>query len=949
MSATKVRVLQYIVIILILALASGAGYALYRSKAAVTQKSASKDGLVGYWRFEENTGTAAGDMSGNGNTGTLTNGPTWVDGKNGKAVNFDGTNDYVSAGSPALLDDIATLTTCAWINPETLPADGAYRIIDEKTSGTGGWAFLVYNSSGTLVPGLYRDFSTYDGYWFGTQGIALNTWTHVCLAYDNSSVSNDPVFYINGASISATEVYTPIGTASSDAASTLVIGAYTSAYYFDGSIDEVRMYNRVLSVTEIAAVYGAGVAEVSTSQTGNLTNGLAGIWSFDGTDISGTTAYDRSGNANNGTLTAGPVVAKGKIGQALNFDGTDDYITAGSPASLDDIATLTTCAWVYPETMPSLSGYRIIDRKTSGSAGGWEFWLYNNNGYLVPGVYRYFSSTDGHWFGDADITVGAWSHLCVTYNSSSASNDPVFYVNGVPIATTEYTAPAGTADSDAGEEFRIAWSPSSGFFDGPIDDVRVYNRIFSASEIWDLYQLGASDKINAAGSQLDLFRSGLAAYWKLDENTGTSAADAGTSGKSGTLTNGPTWTTGRIGSGVTFDGTNDYIDIGSSSTLADNLSRFSVSTWFKTSATDCVTVNCAIVSKLSTGSTNTGVGWLLSGNYNGNSLMGQIWFFVQGPTGSYWRSRYTVNQYNDGQWHHALVTFDNSTIVIYIDGVAVDLSADDGGALGSFSNAANVRIGADTDGSYFPGSVDEVRIYDRVLSAEEAAKLYKTTVPDDPDTGLKGYWGFNGVDVSGTTAYDRSGAGINGVLTNGAAPTIGKIGQAINFDGVDDYINVPSAASTDNMTALTLCAWVNPSASQNESYPAVVSKANGTTIFWDLYLTNGASSPFGFGTSFNNSIWKETDTHDVYPGEWSHICGVQPGTSPSAFGLYVNGGLINGTSGGTGSRPSDTGEPIEIGFDPVDGFEFVGKMDEVRVYNRALSASEILDLYNKGK
>src|SRR3990167_9085959 len=63
-------------------------------------------GLVGYWSMNEGTGTVAGDASGNNNRGILTNGPTWVDGKRGKALNFDGVGDYVNAGSAASLDDV---------------------------------------------------------------------------------------------------------------------------------------------------------------------------------------------------------------------------------------------------------------------------------------------------------------------------------------------------------------------------------------------------------------------------------------------------------------------------------------------------------------------------------------------------------------------------------------------------------------------------------------------------------------------------------------------------------------------------------------------------------------------------------------------------------------------------------------------------------------------------
>lgn len=943
MSSTSARILQYIAIILVLAAVSGAGYALYQSRAAVTQKSASEDGLVGYWRFEENTGTAAGDMSGSGNTGTLTNGPTWVDGRYGKGINFDGTNDYVSVGSPASLDDIATLTTCAWIYPETLPADGAYRVIDEKTSGTGGWAFIAYNSGGTLYPGLYRDFSTYDGYWFGTQGITLNVWTHVCLTYDNSSVSNDPVFYIGGASMGATEIYTPIGTANSDAPSTLAIGAYTSAYYFDGAIDEVRIYNRILMASEISAVYGSGVAKMGTSQSGALTNGLVGLWSFNGADISGTTAYDRSVNTNNGTLTGGPVATKGRIGQGVDFDGVDDEIWVADPGvgSVFDFAngsSITLSAWVNPSAFDSTWG-SVITKEVSGglysanyaifhpscSGSSCQIIFYYDAGSCNTTADQMFTTTT------AALIANTWQHIAVTYTFGTANSIKV-YVNGTDAAGTWTTGSGSVAPCQGTENLRIGQNSDGDTFDGRIDDVRIYNRSLSSDEIWGLYQLGESDVVNAADSQGDSLQRGLRAYWKLDENTGTSTADASTSGSTGTLTNGPTWTTGRIGSGVTLDGTNDYIE---TANVADNLSSFSVSAWFKI-PTNCTTTHCPLVSKVAN-LAGGDVGWALVAN---GASKGQLFFLTHGPTINDYNGRYTSATFSDGNWHHALVTHDNGTIVMYVDGMLrTDMIDTAAGTPGSFSNSNNVRIGTDYDGNYYQGSVDEVRIYDRTLSAEEAAKLYKTTIPNDPDTGLGVYYPFNGPDISGTTVYDRSGAGKHATLTYGPVPAIGKIGQGVSFDGTDDFIEIANSVGITG--SRTVSFWMKPD----------VVDANNRRVF---YSADSTTSDFMVVIFSDGFLYVTTD--DVYSpiqrqttsafsvGQWHHIAITK--TTNNINEIYVDGAAA-GTVMSDYTTAGD-GTVTEIGGS-VYTDDFDGTMDDVRVYSRVLTATEILDLYNKGR
>jgi hypothetical protein len=78
-----------------------------------------QSGPVGWWKFDESSGTTAADSSGSGNTGSLINGPVWTSGQIGNALSFDGSNDVVNAGSSASLDDLPALTLSAWINPAT--------------------------------------------------------------------------------------------------------------------------------------------------------------------------------------------------------------------------------------------------------------------------------------------------------------------------------------------------------------------------------------------------------------------------------------------------------------------------------------------------------------------------------------------------------------------------------------------------------------------------------------------------------------------------------------------------------------------------------------------------------------------------------------------------------------------------------------------------------------
>jgi hypothetical protein len=193
--------------------------------------------LVGWWEFDEGSGTTAGDSSGYGNTGTV-NGAAWVDGRIGKALSFDGTDDGVvaSVGSGSLAMGGNQLTVAAWIYPTSTSA------WDRIVVRAGSYYFSRYNVD-TRV-GLYLMGSTPEG-WTYFVGAPINAWTHVASVYDGSKVT----CYINGEeSGSASRTGNLINTGDD-----LVIGGY-DAEQFNGMIDDVRIYDRALTAGEIAEI-----------------------------------------------------------------------------------------------------------------------------------------------------------------------------------------------------------------------------------------------------------------------------------------------------------------------------------------------------------------------------------------------------------------------------------------------------------------------------------------------------------------------------------------------------------------------------------------------------------------------------------------------------------------------------------------------------------------------
>jgi len=236
------------------------------------------------------------------------------------------------------------------------------------------------------------------------------------------------------------------------------------------------------------------VTQVNSPQNNKVTDGLVGLWSFNGPDIDGTTATDRSGQGNNGTLY-GSVRAIGKVGQALSFNGTSDYVDVSNIANDIDDGDLSISAWVkfsssYGVGSPVVIVFRLgINLSTNDVDFGFGGWM--------------AQSTDGAlriatWTGqivDAHSTqttwqANTWYHIAGTIVDNGKLK---IYLNGSLVGSGDML---GSRWSDDSPNAAIARSyesqglPGYAYFNGTIDEVRIYNRALTAQEILRLYNMG---------------------------------------------------------------------------------------------------------------------------------------------------------------------------------------------------------------------------------------------------------------------------------------------------------------------------------------------------------------------------------------------------------------------------------------------------------------------------
>ncbi|MDD5547845.1 MAG: prepilin-type N-terminal cleavage/methylation domain-containing protein [Candidatus Pacebacteria bacterium] len=207
--------------------------------------------LVGYWKFDEGTGTSAYDASGHGNTGTLTNHATYGSAKVGSyAASFDGTDDYVNCGTDASLKITGSITISAWIYPENLVSSSHYGIVkvaENVGSYQTAYALTIdWQNNIRFYKGLYADLINQ------AVGFGNDTWYHVAATHVFSTSQTE--LYYNGQLVKSGTFAVYVPTYENNNPLHIANGTWG---YFNGHIDDVHIYNRVLSAAEILALYNA--------------------------------------------------------------------------------------------------------------------------------------------------------------------------------------------------------------------------------------------------------------------------------------------------------------------------------------------------------------------------------------------------------------------------------------------------------------------------------------------------------------------------------------------------------------------------------------------------------------------------------------------------------------------------------------------------------------------
>jgi hypothetical protein len=645
-------------------------------------------------------------------------------------------------------------------------------------------------------------------------------------------------------------------------------------------------------------------------------------------------------------LKVGPRLTKGMVGNALIFDGIGDHIKLNN--QVVESTAVTVSAWVRPDSAPT-----NVNRVVGSELANDGFILY----FDASGHARFLvgdGTTTGDVVGTTVIQSGGWYHLVGTYDGTTTS----IYVNGV-LEGTDGTSPA-TITYPAGGNTYIGGDESGGvgperLFKGAIDEVAIFDRALSSDEIKTLAY--------KSQSRLD---AGLLAFYPAHEEQDHSSWDS-YDNQLGlypmTLVGGASFDDGKIGDGLTFDGVNDYANLGALG--PSGATPRTLSFWIKLDeCPGAVPATCpSAVNKF----------FMSFGEAVGGKFFAPR---IVSATNALGIMIHNAGDYEDIQcsdvgyeeledkWNHITYTYDgDTTITIYVNGM-FDCSATTGIPLDT-SSGFDAYIGARNDGGWSLGTVadiDEVGIWSRALSPGEIIELYNSRTHEAfhedgfvtySSTGERivdttgGNSQFTGIAVAddGTTVmlYDSD---LESDTTAEEYWVYGNtLGTAASFDKNGDMINLGNVATFTGATELSIGTWLYRTGynqhltalvSKDGSFEAFISSGNfGSKPYLSLSICGGAGASVEFPTV---SVPVDTWTHVGFTFEGNG------GSGSDTRKVYIDGVLADTQTTGTKSVVCSTGDDLSIGARSNGIYTLPGQMSDLRLYTELLDAGEMAQL-----
>ena len=807
-----------------------------------------------------------------------------------------------------------TLTGANFLNGASVEIDGTTASVVTVVSGTeitftapakaaGDYDIVLTNGDSTTA--TFVDGITYNGLpsWttpagnLGTfvAGSTIPTITLVATEPDSGAVSY---------SVTTGALPTGLALTGADIDGTVPTPAGQTTYNFSvtASDDENQSTERAFNIVVYLQVTNT-VSEVDPFRD---SSGVM-LYKLDGD------ASDESGNYN-GVASNVTWGGSGVFATSASFNGSNSVISVSKPVFLSGNPTFSVSMWIKPTNTNVFFqlGSEAIDQSFHAYT---DFGALNNLRIGVWGT-DYLVLLNGKM----NNYLNTWFNITLTHDGSVTRG----YINGALDNSASRTLSISSNNTMA-----LGNSVALGYpWAGSIDQTRIFNKALTPLEVESLYR----ERVVVCGGQaatLDILgdNSCIATY-QLDGNANDLSGNY-----SGTPTD-VSYVVGEFDLAGVFNGSSSGINLPSSlnTSVIDSTGAFSISMWIN--ANDISTIQYLFCSNPSN---NVDLG--INTNDQG---VGKIVWTIYNTSYSYLISTTTITT---NTWYNIAVTYNNGLSELFINGVSQGtitktlLESSIEPTLGYRNTGGSVR---------FNGSIDQVRIFNKDLSAGEVTTLYNETACDALACGGT----TNTLDIlsdgSCVAAYPLDGSPLdlsgnyNGVQTNVTYP-VGKFDLAAAINGVG-YIQIPTL-TIPNTTTISL--WAKP-------YSATA----GGTLFsaqtsdyrreYPMLIWAPASATYnGFAVIYTQNAQFITSSTVASINVWHHIVCIK--NSDGSGSMYVDNALI-GTIGANTTHPQIAGFTLGAKYEPENPFLgdfFPGSIDQVRIFNKALSVGEITTLYNE--
>jgi hypothetical protein len=941
--------------------------------------------LLYYWRFNDKNGSGyvknevTGDydvkLYGDANT----NKAKCLFDTNCLSLDIVNAASITSAESLTKVLDTNYFTISFWVYFKSLPAS-SHQILNLGAS-TGGLFFNQYAGI------LYIYYASAGGPQMGYQSLYTNRWMHIVQTKSGTTFYTYVDKKIAGPYTIATNINNTtkfyFGNAQAYGSNSLKI---------DGYIEEVMYWNRALTATEVRNLYD--VQNNFWLNDRNLLvyqklNDNQMLTSFDSSrnSATGLTAGYVAGYTG-GSYTSGVPTYPGiNDSSSLYFDGTDDRVSLGT-GTIADTNFFTLSAWIKPNYTTGVQRYAICGSDGSSPYKGWTLGITATNGYIT--VY----DTNGGGFVNSTYQAPnyRWSFIAVRGFKDAVNGFIDASLNGQTWRTIR-TGNTLAWEMNGDNPLQIGrWGGANHYFNGQIDEVKVWDKNLSQAEITAEFMKGVNTYVTTPittinnilgikslsvnnfldynfGKQLTpstktyyggilrpsdaLYDQNLVALWHLNAggtDTNSIIDEVGLGEGKCQSASACSLVEGKFGgNSIQINDGNGIYFAGNPNLPQSNNSR-TISIWFKPAIDINILDSQSIFSYGgTTARTNfaiqlkTGFISVDTNNYN--------------ATGSDYVSFKTNFLADFNSWNHVVVTYDKNSynLKVYKNGQLIGTQSRL--ALVSSSSAPNTTgfsgyFGTPSDvtqnSKYFKGVIAETAVWNRVLTDAEINWLYfhqKNSLKE----GLVGLWNMNDGNTSANSLVNSVGNGMDGNCLLATCPTK-SVGlwdtNSFDFDTNLKYFQFDPSNLVYGWGNRTFSAWVYPTAVQTYPQTLFLYGGGGNANYFGIFFGNVSNTPnVTFGAHLNNCALTFGTIVQVQHYTWNHIAVV---VDRNIFYGYLNGTLVGSASIGScnfntiysGNSSGRIGKAIWGGW--------TGKLEDIAFWNRGLSARDVWELYRAG-